>query len=200
MKMIAVCDVNFSDDELIYLSYFHLVYAINTISSSTILSPSQKRDAQVIANKLLEYMRIGLDLGHKYKQMEKSPFYNFIYCYVTGQVNQTRHLFDGDRLSSPDFDCHSLSKDGIWYMQRWPLELVNWPQFNSDRLDVQINVPVECAVPLASLQILPPDERTANIWNYNVYRLDDGDGFAEDDPTAFLISYWGMRYFNLLGE
>jgi hypothetical protein len=44
--------------------------------------------------------------------------------------------------------------------------------------------------------MLPPDERTLE----NVYDLDGGNGFLESDPTPFLISYWGMRYFNLLGE
>jgi hypothetical protein len=199
-KMIAVCDNCFSDDGLAYLSYFNLVYAINTISSTSRLSIEQKTRAQLVADKLLEYMKIGLDLSHKYKQMEKSPFYNFIYCYASGQVNQTRHLFNKNHVFSSEFDCNSLSKDGIWYMQRWPLELIDWPQFNSDRLDVQLNVPAECTEQLNSLQILPPDERINHKWNQGIYHLDDGDGFWEMDPTTFLISYWGMRYFNLLGE
>ncbi|CAF2795018.1 unnamed protein product [Rotaria sp. Silwood2] len=201
-RMIAVCQVKFWDDELAYLSYFNLVHAINTLTTTHTLSTIQKERTQSVIDNLLEYMMVGLDLAHKYKQMEKSPFYNFIYCYVTGQVNQTRHLFNKSRGSSPKFDCNSLSKDGIWYMQRWPLELINWPQYNSDRLDVQLNVPAECDWGRAyrSLQMLPPDERTIDIWNYNVYNLDGGDGFLETDPTAFLMSYWGMRYFNLLGE
>jgi hypothetical protein len=154
----------------------------------------------MVIDKLLEFMKIGLDLTHKYKQLEKSPFYNFIYCYASGQVNQTRHLFNKDHLSSFAFDCNTLSKDGIWYLQRWPLEMITWPQFNSDRLDIQYNVPAECGGYHVSLQMLPPDERTTDIWNSDVYSLDDGNGIDEEDPTAFLISYWGMRYLNLLGE
>ncbi|CAF1472555.1 unnamed protein product [Rotaria sordida] len=199
-KMIAVCDNNFSDDELAYLSYFNLVYAINTITSSSNLSVKQKAEAQLVMDHILEYMRIGLDLTHKYKQMEKSPFYNFIYCYASGQINQTQHLFTNINTSSPAFDCNALSADAVWYMQRWPLELIAWPQFNSDRLDIQLNIPAECEQKPLSLQMLPPDERTTKKWNTNVYGLDDGDGFYEEDPTAFLISYWGMRYFNLLGK
>ncbi len=83
-------------------------------------------------------------------------------------------------------------------MQRWPLELINYPQFNSDRLDVQINVPAECAQPLKSLKMLPLDERSTKNWNSRIYDFDDGDGFIETDPTNSLLSYWGMRYFNLL--
>jgi hypothetical protein len=199
-KMIAVCDGDFSDDELAYLSYFNLVYAMNMISSTINLSTTQKESAQLVIDKLLEYMMVGLDLTHNYKQMEKSPFYNFIYCYVSGQVNQTQHLFNKGHVPFPGFDCSSLSMDSVWYMQRWPLELINWPQFNSDRLDVQLNVPAGCGKKPPSLQMLPPDERTLHFWNTGVYILDDGSGFSEIDPTSFLISYWGMRYFNLLGE
>jgi hypothetical protein len=199
-KMIAVCDSNFSDDELAYLSYFNFVYAINKILSMAGLSIAQKTRVQLVTNKLLEYMKIGLDLSHKYIQMEKSPFSNFIYCYASGQVNQTQHLFSRKHASSLDFDCNSLSTDGIWYMQRWPLELINWPQLNSDRLDVQLNVPGECEGTPQSLQRLPPDERSTDIWSCGGYDLDDGNGLVERDPTPFLISYWGMRYFNLLGE
>ena len=40
-KMIAVCDDNYSNDELVYLSYFNLVYAINTVTSTTNLFAPQ---------------------------------------------------------------------------------------------------------------------------------------------------------------
>jgi hypothetical protein len=83
-------------------------------------------------------------------------------------------------------------------MQRWPLELINWRQFNSDRSDVQLNVPAECGKNLPSLQMLPPDERTFQRWTFGIYDLNEGDGFNEVDPSTFLINYWGMRYFNLL--
>jgi hypothetical protein len=198
MKMIAVSDVIFSDDELAYLSYFNLIYAVDMISSTNNLSTTQKIRAQLVIDNLLEYMKIGLDLTQKYKEMEKSPFYNFIYCYASGQVNQTRHIFSRYRALPSGFDCNALSNDGVWYMQRWPLELIDWPQFNSDRLDVQLNVPAECGGSLRSLRMLPPDERSIKKWNTGVYSLDDGSGFGEEDPTTFLISYWGMRYFHLL--
>ncbi|CAF0856268.1 unnamed protein product [Adineta steineri] len=203
-KMIATCDGDFSDDELAYLAYFNLVHAFYTISSSTKLSSAQKTRAQLIIDDLWKFMKVGLDLSHIYKQMEKSPFYNFIYCYASGQVNQTRNVLkkrNGSKVQSFDFDCNSLSNDGIWYMQRWPLELINWQQFNSDRLDIEINVPATACnthQERLSIQMLPPDERSTKKWNSAVYDVDDGNGYSEDDPTTFLLSYWGMRYFNLL--
>jgi hypothetical protein len=197
-KMLAVCDSNFSDDELAYLSYFNLVYAFHTIGSSTRLSKTQKARAQAIIDDLLPYMQIGLDLSHKYKIMEKSPFYNFIYCYVSQQVNLTNEatLKKGFQAS---FDCDSLSNDSVWYLRRWPLDLIHWQQFNSDRLDIQLNVPAsQCHNKLQSLQLLPPDERSNKRWNNAILNLDDGSGMVAQDPSTFLIGYWGMRYFNLL--
>jgi hypothetical protein len=32
-----------------------------------------------------------------------------------------------------------------------------------------------------------------------MYDVNDGDGFVALDSSTFLIGYWGMRYFNLLG-
>ena len=98
-KMLAVNDTNFYDDELAYLAYFNLVYAFHTVHHSTILSSEQKENVQSLIDYLREYMIIGLNLAQHYKQMEKSPFYNFIYCYAVKE-NST-------------FDCQSLTKDGI---------------------------------------------------------------------------------------
>jgi hypothetical protein len=199
--MIAVCDSSFDDDEMAYLSYFNLVHAFHTIASSTSLSAVQKARAQPLIDDLWEHMQIGLELSHNYIHMEKSSVYNFMYCYATGQVNRTRHTHKKPYESTMEafgYDCNSLSNDGVWHMRRWPLESIDWPQFNSDRLDVQVNVPAQCVLPLKSLQMLPPDERSTKNWNTGVYDLDDGEGFTESDPTNFLLGYWGMRYFNLL--
>jgi hypothetical protein len=51
-KRIAVCDVNYSDDELAYLSYFNLVYAFHTIRSSTKLSLKEKEHVELLINNL----------------------------------------------------------------------------------------------------------------------------------------------------
>jgi hypothetical protein len=196
--MLAVGDNNFSDDELAYLAYFNIVYAVQKILSSNYLSSTQKEHARAVIDSILEYMKIELDLSHKYVEMGKSPLYNFIYSYASGQVNETQRLFRKYNALPFASDCKTLSIDGVWYMQRWPLELIDWPQFNSDRLDVQINTPADCNGGRHSLQMLPPDERVFHLWNANVYLLDTGNGTEEKDPTAFLIGYWGMRYFHLL--
>ncbi len=56
-----------------------------------------------------------------------------------------------------------------------------------------------CNNELQSLQLLPPDERSSKKWSNSMYDVNDGDGFVALDSSTFLIGYWGMRYFNLLG-
>ena len=192
-KMIALCDDSFSDDELAYLAYFNLAYACQTINASSHLSDEQKAQANLLIDHLSDYVQLGLELSHRYKQMEKSPFYNFIYCFVSGQANL--------RTSLPPLDCQALTNDSVWYLQRWPLELIDWPQFNRDRLDVDVNDLTEQCGPTFSRysrELLPPDERSTHKWNGGPFDLDDGNGFNEEDPTSFLLSYWGMRYLHLL--
>ncbi len=57
----------------------------------------------------------------------------------------------------------------------------------------------QCQNEIQLLQLLPPDERSSKRWNSAVFDVDDGNGFVLMDPSSFLIGYWGMRYFNLLG-
>src|SRR6185437_8353815 len=118
-KMIAVCASDFEYavtafdyDEMAYLSYFNLVHAFHTIASSASLSAVQKARAQSLIDDLWEYMEIGLDLSHNYKKMEKTPLFNFIYCYASGQVNQIRNTSNkrhGLTTRALRHDCDSLS-------------------------------------------------------------------------------------------
>lgn len=107
-------------------------------------------------------------------------------------------------LSPTDLiDCRSLINDSIWYLQRWPLDLINYRQYNQIRLDINVNnLEEKCGsrYSIYSRELLPPDERSTHKWNGGQFDLDDGDGFSEEDPTSFLLSYWGMRFFNLLSK
>ena len=173
-KMIAICDIDYSDDELAYLSYFSLINAFQRLNRTSPLIDSLK-----------EYLFIGLELSHQYKQMEKSPFYNFIFCFIVKQMN-----------FSTKFNCSQLISDSIWYLQRFPLDLINYNQYNSQRLDVQLNKYASCDRDgFYSLNYLPPNEKSIHKWNDGPFDLDGGDGFQEEDPSVFLLPYWGVRYF-----
>ena len=184
-KTIALCDTDFSDDELAYLAYFNLIYAFRALNTSSVNNGRVKQ----LIDHLEDYLLTGLELSHQYKSMEKSPFYNFIYCFITSSFQ--RH--------SSTFDCQSLLDDSLWHLRRWPLDLINWQQFQSEREDLQINdLNERCGETFrrTSRELLPPDERSTHKWNGGAFDLDDGDAFTEEDPTSFLLSYWGWRFIN----
>ena len=90
--------------------------------------------------------------------------------------------------------------DVLWNLRTWQWELVSWPTMNSHRLDV---------IPDAensgrsggnddALRVLPANERSQGRWNGDPYDLDGGDGLSEDDPGAFILSYWAARYAGVL--
>ena len=62
-KMISICDNNFSDDELTYLTYLLFIYIID-----------KQEQSNSILNDLTSYLVTGLQLSHNYKYLEKSPF------------------------------------------------------------------------------------------------------------------------------
>jgi hypothetical protein len=121
--MIAVCASAFEYalgafdyDQMAYLSYFNLAHAFHTIASSTSLSGVQKARAQSLIDDLWEYMETGLDLSFNYKKMEKTTFFNFIYCYASVQVNQARNTSNKRHvltMKASRHDCNSLSNDAV---------------------------------------------------------------------------------------
>lgn len=161
------------------------------------------------------------NIGHRYKFKEASPWFNTLYCYISGQVdlkghskkkkklhNKKKHSSSSSSSSStssnswlplPEFDCASLSADSTWWLRRWPLELVEWPQHNSDREDVLINYPAsKCNSVPQAITLLPMDESVMHRWNGGPWDLEGGSGYSESGADSFLVGYWSMRYFGLL--
>lgn len=70
-----------------------------------------------------------------------------------------------------DFDKEAV----LWDLQRWPLELIDWPVPNSHRLDYIPNreARFDDRVIIASLDPLPPDERAMIRWNDCPFKLDN---------------------------
>ena len=86
--------------------------------------------------------------------------------------------------------------DTLWNLRTWPLDLIDWPVANSQRLDIIIdpNVDRQFRSGGASLSVLPANERAQTRWNSSPHDLDGGSGMNESDPGAFLLSYWATRW------
>ena len=160
------------------------------------ISPTSRRHRRnLLIDHLSDYVQLGLELSHRYKtngEITVSTTSSTASC--PGQANL--------RTSLPPLDCQALTNDSVWYLQRWPLELIDWPQFNRDRLDVDVNDLTEQCGPTFSRysrELLPPDERSTHKWNGGPFDLDDGNGFNEEDPTSFPSEFTGeWDYLHLL--
>lgn len=88
--------------------------------------------------------------------------------------------------------------DAIWYLQKYPMDLIHWNVKNSDRKDIEL---LEKNFRNQSTKmVLPPDELKIARHNGNRFTLDgDGNGTAENSAgDIWLLPYWLGRYLNII--
>jgi len=95
---------------------------------------------------------------------------------------------------TPDFDL----KEAIWYLQEYPLDLVDWSVNNSQRKDIEF-IPANFRRQTIK-EVLPPDELPVSRHNSNRFDLDDkGNGRSEYSAgDIWLLPYWMGRYLNVI--
>ncbi|MCC5936126.1 MAG: hypothetical protein JJU34_02480 [Lunatimonas sp.] len=98
-------------------------------------------------------------------------------------------------LVAPDnFDL----EEAVWYLQEYPLDLINWSVQNSHRKDV---TPIAENFRRQTLtEVLPPDELPIRRHNANRFGLDAGGmGRSENSPgDIWLLPYWMGRYLGVI--
>ena len=94
----------------------------------------------------------------------------------------------------PDFDL----EEAIWYLQEYPLDLINWSVKNSHRQDLTF-LKDNFRQQTTSV-VLPPDERPIQRHNGNTFTLDrDSKGTAEYSAgDIWLLPYWMGRYLEVI--
>lgn len=97
---------------------------------------------------------------------------------------------DGDY----DFD------EAIWYLQKFPLDMIDWTIKNSHRKDIE-HLPDNFRTQTIK-EVLPPDELKISKHNANRFTLDgNNNGERENSPgDIWLLPYWMGRYLNVIGE
>lgn len=88
--------------------------------------------------------------------------------------------------------------DAIWYLQRYPLDLVDWTITNSNRKDIEFiedNFRKQF-----TKEVLPPSELRISRHNANRFGLDgSGDGRSECSAgDIWLLPYWMARYLEVI--
>lgn len=99
-------------------------------------------------------------------------------------------------VSPENFDL----EEAIWYLQEYPLDLINWTVKNSHRQDIVLLE--ENFRRQTTQEVLPPDELPIRRHNGNRFGLDGGrDGSQENSAgDIWLLPYWMGRYLEVISE
>ena len=95
---------------------------------------------------------------------------------------------------------HFDLEEAVWYLQKYPLDLVDWKITNSDRKDIRF-IPPNFRRQTIS-EALPPDELPINRHNSNLFDLDGGNEKGNAEYSAgdiWLLPYWMGRYLKVIG-
>ena len=89
-------------------------------------------------------------------------------------------------------------KEAIWYLQKYPLDLITWHVKNSKRKDLSF-LPDNFRRQTTT-EVLPPNELPIERHNTNRFQLDGGDsGWAEFSAgDIWLLPYWMGRYLKII--
>ena len=93
-----------------------------------------------------------------------------------------------------DFDL----KEAVWFLQKYPLDLIHWSQKNSQRKDIEVIAPNFRGQTIK--EVLPPDELPINRHNANRFELDSGDEGSSEYSAGdiWLLPYWMGRYLKVI--
>jgi hypothetical protein len=88
--------------------------------------------------------------------------------------------------------------NAIWYLQEYPLDLINWTEKNSQRKDIEFIAPNFRNQTIKD--VLPPDELRITRHNGNLFDLDEnGGGLSENSAgDIWLLPYWMGRYLKVI--
>jgi len=90
--------------------------------------------------------------------------------------------------------------EAVWYLQEYPLDLVNWSVKNSQRKDITFIEPNFRKQTIT--EVLPPDELGISRHNANRFTLDENSGGRSENSAGdiWLLPYWIGRYLGVIGE
>ena len=91
-------------------------------------------------------------------------------------------------------------KEAIWYLQEYPLDLVEWSVKNSHRRDIEKIEPNFRGQTIN--EVLPPDEMRIARHNSNLFDLDGNSGGRAESSAGdiWLLPYWIGRYLGVISE
>jgi hypothetical protein len=88
--------------------------------------------------------------------------------------------------------------EAVWYLQEYPLDLINWTVINSHRKDIEMIEPNFRGQTIK--EVLPPDELRIARHNANRFALDENDNGRSENSAGdiWLLPYWIGRYLGVI--
>lgn len=89
-------------------------------------------------------------------------------------------------------------KEAIWYLQEYPLDLINWTVLNNERKDIELIAPNFRNQ--TTKEVLPPDELPIRRHNANRFSLNGGNNGSSENSAGdiWLLPYWMGRYLGVI--
>ena len=96
----------------------------------------------------------------------------------------------------PEIDLN----EAIWYLQEYPLDLINWTVINSHRKDIEFVAPNFRNQTIK--EVLSPKELPITRHNANRFQLDENSRGASENSAGdiWLLPYWIGRYLGVIVE
>jgi len=96
----------------------------------------------------------------------------------------------------PEIDLN----EAIWYLQEYPLDLINWTVINSQRKDIEFVAPNFRKQTLK--EVLSPKELPITRHNANRFQLDENNQGTSENSAGdiWLLPYWLGRYLGVIAE
>ncbi|WP_428664896.1 hypothetical protein [Runella sp.] len=92
-----------------------------------------------------------------------------------------------------DFDL----EEAVWYLQEYPMDMIEWPIKNSHRKDIEMLPPN--FIGQTTKEVLPPDEMGLARHNNSRFILDRKERNAEMSAgDIWLLPYWAGRYLGVI--
>ncbi|MCC6142313.1 MAG: hypothetical protein IT368_00765 [Candidatus Hydrogenedentes bacterium] len=120
--------------------------------------------------------RRSLDRSWEVERIERNPWFNFIYCALTGNAAELGEAAD--------------------HLRAWPLDLVEYAFDHSGRDDYS---PPAGYVPYTNEgNPISPRERGGYRWSVNPFETASNSGHTVLDPSGWLDAYWMGRYYGFI--
>jgi len=177
-KIIEATDINYSDDELLYMGYFPYLFAEQIHRHQPLFSPS-----------LAPYFGPSITRAQRTVGLYRPYPWNAIYYYW-----KTAFGTQGEKSSENTAADILLAEESAKTMREWPVEQIHWSVNNTGRLDLHFRQSNSDA-----LELIPYSEQPVERWNSDRFETNraSGNGYSAADPGAFSLAYWSCRWVGL---